>query len=85
MKDLSLYIHHFDVDCLSMTFSIAHQQRIASSHLEEMVMEKEDEMHVEGVAELCDLDMRTDLIDFGLVQDVHVSEHMKCYPADIAG
>ncbi|MCI10763.1 hypothetical protein A2U01_0031858 [Trifolium medium] len=84
MKDLSLSIHHFDVDYLWMPFSIAHQQRIASDHQEEMVKERENGMHVEGVAELCDFDMSTDLMDFGVGQDVYVSEHMGRYPADIA-
>jgi hypothetical protein len=85
MKDLSLSIHHFDVDYLWMPFSIAHQQRIASDHQEEMVKERENGMHVDGVAELCDFDMSTDLMDFGVGQDVYVSEHMGRYPADIAG
>ena len=85
MKDLPLSTNHFDVDCLSMTVSIAHQQQIASSHLEEMVKEREDGMHVEGFAELCGLNMSIDLMDFGVGQDVYVSKHMGCYPADIDG
>lgn len=42
-------------------------------------------MYVEGVAELCDLCMKTDLMDFGVGQDVYVSEHMGRYPADTDG
>lgn len=83
MKDSSLSIHH--VDCLSMTFSIAHQQQIASGHLEGMAKERRDGMNVEDVAELCDLDMSTDLKDFGVGQEVHVSEKMGGYPVDIDG
>lgn len=83
MKDSSLSIHH--VDCLSMTVSIAHQQQIASGHLEGMAKEMGDGMNVEDVAELSDLDMSTDLMDFGVGQDVHVSEEMGGYPVDIDG
>lgn len=83
MKDLSLSICH--VDCLSMTFSIAPQEQTASDHPEGMVKGTKDEMNVKYVAELCDLDMSTDLMDFGVGQDEHVSEQMGGYPAEIDG
>lgn len=42
-------------------------------------------MNVEDAAELQDLNMSIDLVDFGVGQDVRASEQMGDYPAEIDG
>lgn len=68
-----------------MALSIAHQQQIVSDHLEGMVKERGDGMNEEDVAELWDLNMSMDLVDFAVEQDEHASEQMGDCSAEIDG
>ena len=79
MKDFDL-----SIDPHLMTSSIARWQQIASGHLEVMAMRRKDAKNVEDAAELQDLDMNIDWMDFEAGQDACVLEKMVGQPTEVA-